>query len=500
MRRALGILAAAGLAASLVVGTPARAAATCADPNHPGGEWRTFGNGNANSRNQPAETAIGPDQARNLVPRFTFKLSSIPGARGGFTGTPVIADGCLYVASDGGTVVALNADTGELVWSRQLNGGGINSTLAVQDGRVYGLVSRVGSPYAIALDQADGTLLWSVTLDDQPGSDTYASPVLFDGLVLAPVSGGSAELGDEADRYAFQGNYSLIEASTGVAYGPFYTVHPPVSKGGPDDDFAGATIWSTAAIDPAGKVAYVGTGNPFKPQAEHAHANAIVKIDMDRTSATFGQIVDSYKGDVDEFLPVLAETPCADIPGNPAPWYPQGGGACFDIDLDFGAAPNIFTGPRGTTLVGAGQKSGVYHAFELGSMEPEFKRPVGPPGAIGGIVGTATVDAFGIHGPITPAGYGWSIDKLNGALRWLTPYADGAHWGFQSSSANGVVYTTDLKGVLHATDAAVGVPLLARPIAAGSQASPTVSLGNGVSIARNTVYTNAGGFVVGWRP
>ena len=40
----------------------------------------------------------------------------------------------------------------------------------------------------------------------------------------------------------------------------------------PDDEFAGAGIWSTPAVDAEEKVAFAGTANPFKPQAEHEYA------------------------------------------------------------------------------------------------------------------------------------------------------------------------------------------------------------------------------------
>ena len=102
--------------------------------------------------------------------------------------------------------------------------------------------------------------------------------------------------------------------------------------------------------------------------------------------------------------------PCYDIPGNPAPYYPQGIGACGDIDLDFGAAPNLITGPDGRKLVGAGQKSGVYHVFDAKTMEPVWTQIVGPPTAVGGIVGSTAYDGESVYGPITVPGYVWSLD------------------------------------------------------------------------------------------
>src|SRR5439155_436194 len=87
--------------------------------------------------------------------------------------------------------------------------------------------------------------------------------------------------------------------------------------------------------------------------------------------------------------------PCYDIPGNPPPYYPQGLGSCGDVDLDFGANPNLFTDARGRTLVGVGQKSGIFHAIDTTTMQRAWTVPVGPPSSVGGVVGsTALPDGF----------------------------------------------------------------------------------------------------------
>lgn len=473
-----------------------QAAESCAVAEHAGGEWRKMGHDLANTFSQPLETAIGVAEAPSLAPEWTFSVASNDG-RGGMTGTPVVADGCTFVATDGGHVYALNADTGAVVWHVQApSGGGINSTLAVDDGRVFANVSRSGSPYTIALDQATGVLLWETTVDTQPGSDTYASPVVFDGLVFAGVSGAAAETSmDESERYAFQGAFVLLDAADGSVVKKTWAIHEPAADG-IGDGYAGAAIWSTPAVDEEMGFAYVGAGNPFQPQKEHPHANAVLKIDLRPDSTTFGEIVGSYKGDVDEFFPALSELPCGDISGNPPPWYPQGVGACADIDLDFGASPNLFVA-GGKKIVGDGQKSGVYHAFDADTMAGEWKAQLGPPGMVGGIVGSATVAGSSLVGPVTQGGYLWSVGSADGGLQWAAPTADGAHYAHQTSSANGVVYTMDLKGFLQAFDAASGTPLLHTPV--GPVQSAAGGLGGGVAVARNTVYAPANGVLTAFR-
>src|SRR4051812_23415780 len=449
-------------------------------------------------------------QAMTLAPAWTFS-SDAAGGSGDFTGTPTIADGCLYMGSNDGWVFAANADTGKKVWATHLAEGGISSSVTAADGQLYVAVSRVGSPYVAALDQKSGHVLWMTTLDTQPGSDVYASPVVVDGVLLEGVSGGSAELGDEADRYAFQGSMNLLETGRsphstkrpGAVLRKTWTIQAPSAK--PKNDFAGAGVWSTPAVDPAAKVAYVGAGNPFRPQAEHAHNDAVLKLDLDRSSPRFGTVLSSYKGIIDEYLPGYSQLPCYDIPGNPAPYYPQGIGQCGDLDLDFGASPNLFTLPNGHKVVGAGQKSGVYHVMDAKTMKPLWKQIVGPPSSVGGIVGSTAVAGGQVFGPITVGGYLWSLDQAAGTPKWVAPIGDGAHWGNPVSTANGIVYTVDFRGFLDAYDAATGVSLLHRSLLIGGPAAPTLSWG-GVSIARGTVYAAVGmtglpdGQVVALRP
>jgi plastocyanin len=370
---------------------------------------------------------------------------------------------------------------------------------------VFVAVGRTSRPYVAALNERTGAVRWRTQIDHQNGGEAYGSPVVFDGVLFQGVSGGSAELSDESERYAFQGSYVLIETrgkSAGKLLKKVWTVQKP-SKNAKQ---GGATVWATAAVDNVAKVAYVGTGNPFHPQTAAKYADAIIKVDLDRRSPRFGDIIGHYNGIPEEFQSYTDSTPCYDIPGNPAPYYPQGLGACGDLDLDFGASPNIIRGRNGQVLVGEGQKAGVYHLIDGRSMKRVWRSTVGPPSAVGGIVGSTAYDGKAIYGPITIGGYTWSIDAKEGLPRWVSPVGDGAHWGNPVSVANGVMYTVGLTGFLDAYDAATGVPLLHHPMAGDVAPGDLAASWGGVSIARNTVYAAIGmtglpnGSVVAYRP
>jgi polyvinyl alcohol dehydrogenase (cytochrome) len=532
------LLAAASLVAALgATPAPAAAAAPKKPPPKPScdarsvlaGEWRSYGRDLENTRHQAREKVISLADAPFLTPAWSFSTVEAAG-EGDITGTPVVAGQCLYAATTEGWVFALNADSGRLVWKRRLPyGGGVNGTVVYAYGRVYAAATRLQKekgcpkgdpcvgPYVVALDGRTGRVRFATrSLDTQPGSDVYGSPVVFpdssrpnprrirDAVLMIGVSGGSAELGDEADRYAFQGSMTFLDPRTGRVLVKRWTIAKPVKD--PKDDFAGAGIWSTPAVDARAKVAYAGTANPFRPQAEHRYANAVLKYGVNRRDRkTFGRILGSYKGNIDEYVPAFSQMPCVDIPNNYPPYYPQGVGQCGDIDLDFGAAPNIFRDAKGRVLVGEGQKSGVYHVLDGSTMKPVWSQVVGPPTPVGGVVGSTAYDGQRVIGPITVPGYLWSVAADGGAHQWVGPVADGVHWGNPVAVANGVVYTVDLAGFLDAFDARTGALVAKRPLALGGPRGLTASWA-GVAIARHTVYAAVGirglpeGYVVAFRP
>lgn len=503
------------VASTLGLGSSANAAASCA-PARTGGDWRSIGQNLQQHRNQADEHSIGAVQAATLRPAWTFDANEAAGSENNeVTGYPIVADGCVYVATSTGhslpgTVFAINADTGAVVWKHELPFG-VYSSLNVNDGKVFAHVSRIGTPttpgpYVIALDQDTGATVWQTTVSEQPGSDAVSSPVVFDGMVWVGVSGTAAE-GDESQRFDFHGQSVIMDADTGDVLADEGSI--------PDEDiaqgFAGGALWSTLSVDSEEKYGYVGSGNPFNYDNEHANTNAVLKIDLDRSRSTFGEIVASYKGDVEEYLPVENKECDEEDPVGAF----LAGFECGNLDLDFGAPPQIFKLADGTKVVGAGQKSGVYHVMNADTMEPVWKQIIGVPSPVGGIVGSPAFDGSSIISPHSIGGYMASLNKDTGTPNWIAPTADGVHWGSPVTVANGVAYSADLKGFLDAYDTKTGAPLLHAPMnSLDTGTNPTFTWG-GVSVARNTVYASIGvgitsagdgfpsmpnGFVIAYKP
>ncbi|GAC1479866.1 MAG: hypothetical protein NVS1B12_17480 [Acidimicrobiales bacterium] len=515
------------IAASHSTDTPACMAAPSAV-----GDWPLGGHDLANTRAQPAETRIGPVQAATLTPAWVFDTGQKSGATGlnlaDENGTPVEAGGCVFVGS--GTVsdaskpavYALAADTGKVVWgggrgvATSALGGTVVGSVAVDGPRVIALVNQKGDghghgPYAIALDRSTGALLWqSPPLATATGSYTNATPTVANGVVIA---GFSAAEGFPDGH----GGFGLIDDRSGTLLARTYTIPPADWIGPGGEHYGGGGIWTTPAVDAATGYSYMGTGNPYSKRDEHPNTNAIIKVDIDRHRLTFGRIVGSYKGNIDQATEVVRQASrptCALLPDDPLRQLPQSGDrrlndlqgfvgnshGCVQLDLDFGAGANLIRQPDGHLVVGDLQKSGVYHAVDAVTMQRRWASMIGLSCQV--YTGSSTAyDAArrAIVGDVGPGSALAAMASQSGALRWYSPIGDGFHYGGVSVS-DGVAYSVDQYGNLDIVDEATGALLMRQPMTAEAGPDAANISSSGVSIARGMVFAEAGNHVVAFRP
>jgi outer membrane protein assembly factor BamB len=501
-------LAAAGLAQAPGVRA---AAAPCTSSASPAGEWPSYGHDAANTRTQPAEQNLGPSAVSKLTPAWTFSTAST-GDNTGFNTTPVVNGGCAFIGSFGGTAYALDAATGHVVWQRKLpapnpgSGGVIVGAPAVDGNDVVFLVNEFAAPYAIALDRSTGAVAWQSkpfapplsSSAAQAGSYTNASAVLANGYIVA---GYSEPEGDSTAT----GGFSLIDASTGAIAVTTPTIPPADQAQG----YSGGGLWSTPAYDPATQYVYWGSGNPNSKTKQSPNTDAILKIDVDRSRPTFGQIVAAYQGNVDQYtstLQKLSQTQACQASANPAVPDPLDDPVCGQLDLDFGASANLFTGSSGNEVVGDLQKSGVYHVADATTMKPVWTALVGASCFACNAASTA-FNGSSIEGESTPGGTMFSLDHNSGATQWTTPVGDGIHYQ-STSSADSVAWTTDETGNLDAFNAATGQLLARRPMSSDAGAPVTNDTSAGIAIAENKLFVAAGGagystatgYVIAYRP
>src|SRR3954453_22092764 len=87
---------------------PGAADQPCSAKKPAGGEWPVYGGDAASTRSQAAETTLTPARAGSLAPAWVFSTASVGDTGGAFNSTPIVAAGCVFAASAGGRVYAVD--------------------------------------------------------------------------------------------------------------------------------------------------------------------------------------------------------------------------------------------------------------------------------------------------------------------------------------------------------------------------------------------------------
>ena len=239
-------------------------------------EWLTYG-GSYEEQRYSALDKITKDSVKDLGVAWSFDLSTSRGVEA----TPIIVDGVMYVTGAWSIVHALDARTGDELWSYDTGVSGedaikgccdvVNRGVAVYEGKVY---LGVFDGRLEALDAKTGKVEWSVVTVDQSQPYTITmAPRVVNGRVL--IGNGGAELG-------VRGYVSAYDAGTGALDWRFYTTPNPKKEAdgaASDEIFAklaneswgdsgawttdggGGTVWDSVIYDDVNNSVIIGVGN-----------------------------------------------------------------------------------------------------------------------------------------------------------------------------------------------------------------------------------------------
>jgi len=235
-------------------------------------DWALHGNNPAETRYSDLDQ-INQDTVNDLKVAWFADIESR--SLRGVEATPIVIDGVMYVSGPWSVVLALDARTGETLWAYDPEVEGatarkaccdvVNRGVAVADGKVLlgALDGRL-----IALDQQSGSVVWQTQTTDLEKSYTITG---------APrVIGDKVIIGNGGGEYGVRGYVTAYDLETGTQVWRFYTV-----PGNPEDGFesaamkmaaetwtgewwkhgGGGTAWDSFAYDPELDLLYVGTGN-----------------------------------------------------------------------------------------------------------------------------------------------------------------------------------------------------------------------------------------------
>jgi len=209
-----------------------------------------------------AETGISSKNIKSLKTKWTFQTGGLISA------TPAVATingtSMVFIPAWNGVVYALNAITGQAVWSFTVDFVGGRCSQAQQWCRMGSSPAVdtssnmvfVGSynAYLYALDATTGKLVWKQSVgDSQAGYEVWTSPSIYQGVVYIGASshgdnpcipGGEVLAYDEASG-ALEWSFNTIDQSTC-----------------PQGTCVGGSVWASVAIDDMNGIVYAGTANP----------------------------------------------------------------------------------------------------------------------------------------------------------------------------------------------------------------------------------------------
>ena len=244
-------------------------------------DWPMHGRDAAETRYSPLDR-INTGNVDRLGVAWSWEIPKT-GAR--LETTPIVVDGVLYGTAAFSFVFALDAVTGEEIWrwdpaipDEEEGGpptccGDVNRGVAVDGENLFvGLLDG----RLVALNRADGSLLWSVQTTP-PGSDysiTGAPRVIGDAVII----------GNAGAEYGVRGYVTAYQVDSGDELWRTYTI-----PGNPADGFeseamraaaetwtgewwvagGGGTVWDAIVTDPDAGLVYIGTGNGSPWNRDH---------------------------------------------------------------------------------------------------------------------------------------------------------------------------------------------------------------------------------------
>ncbi len=352
--------------------------------------WNGWGADVANSRFAAAQVAR---MTAEEVPRLKLKWAfGFPGASSGGT-QPVLFAGRLYVGDAEGDLFALDAETGCIRWTIEVEAGIRSAVTIGQNGGRLAVYFGDQSANVYAVDAESGKLLWKVKVDDYSRAAITGAPQLWNDRLYVPVSSREeSQVGDP--KYpccAFRGSVLALDAATGKQIWKTYTIAEnakPTQKNSAGMQIvgpSGAAVWNAPTLDLKRNTLYVGTGNNYSPPAT-SFSDSIVAMDM--TTGKIKWVRQETEQDVWNASCRRPDREPAVCPDADAP------------DFDFGSSPVLAELPGGRQILVAGNKSGVIWALDPDHQgKTIWEQRVGKGSSGGGVLWGIAIDNQRVYVP-----------------------------------------------------------------------------------------------------
>jgi alcohol dehydrogenase (cytochrome c) len=300
---------------------------------------------------------INKNNVSNLKVAWIFQ----PGeSRQGLHSTPLVVDGAMYISTNPSTVWKLDAATGKRIWSYKPEMDeaivsrsffGHTRGLSIGDGRVY--MGRADG-HIVALDENTGQVVWDKQLvDSAKESAGFSGAGTF-------VSSDLLVIGQNGGEYPVEGKIFGIDPKNGNLKWTFYTTGRDDPKalatwGGQDSwKYGGGGSWQPGTVDYENNQILMGTGNP-NPDYDYCAPNCRdVKADGHRPGDNL----------------YTSSTVALDLDTGKLNWYFQ---EAPSDPYDYDAAPGeyvMFNDDQGRRLVLHPGKNGFNHIHDVATGQP----------------------------------------------------------------------------------------------------------------------------------
>jgi polyvinyl alcohol dehydrogenase (cytochrome) len=402
-----------------------------------GPQWNGWSTSLTNSRFQDAAAAgLSAAGVGKLKLKWAFNLGDVTVTRS----QPTIAGGRVFIGSQTGAVYSLEADSGCLRWGFQA-GTGVRAGVAI--GEAKGVPAAFfgdagGTLYA--LNAHTGQLIWKAKPADHYTTLATATPRFYKGVLYQPYSSFEEALAGDPkfECCTFRGSVVALDAATGKTLWKTFTIPeeakaaPKTPAGAAQKGPSGAAVWSTPTIDEQNGVLYVSTGDNYSNPTTDT-SDAILALNLKT-----GELLWSKQLTKDDAF----NNGCAAPPRTNCP-------ASAGKDFDFGQPPILVSLGQGKRALVIAQKSGMVHAIDPDKKgEILWQTRAGAGGVLGGSQWGSAADAqkvyvaisdIGIGGvadPKSPQGFRMTLDpKKGGGLHALDLKTGKIDWSAKPASA-----------------------------------------------------------------
>ena len=267
----------------------------------------TFGLGQQGQRYSPL-AKVNTATVKDLVPVWSFSFGGEK--QRGQESQPLVFDGKMYVTASYSRLFALDVKTGKKVWKyeHRLPDGIMPCCDVVNRGAaLYGdlVIFATLDAQLVALNKDTGKLVWKEKIEDYHGGySATAAPLIVKGMVVTGVSGGEFGVVGRLDaRDAKTGKMiwtrPVVEGHMGYAFDKDGNkaengLTGVLNASWPGDlwQTGGAATWNGATYDPDTNLIYVGTGNPapwnsHNRPGDNLYSSSTVAINPDTGKITW---------------------------------------------------------------------------------------------------------------------------------------------------------------------------------------------------------------------